>query len=181
MTVLAEGIETQAQLERLRHLRCEAGRLPVRLPFGGEVAAMLGQRPATGTRAWHRHRPRSLPLLGVRRIRLAQATLPIRISRTADQFRQVPLLRCSTSLSVADVAAVLRRCERSDRFPRRPGKAWTVAIDVMTQWNDFAVVHLDSIDKRLLEHLYQMTGCTAPASLARRRGRAPLQREEGRR
>jgi len=50
MTVLAEGIETQAQLERLRHLRCEAGQGPLFSPAvpAGEVAAMLARRPATG-------------------------------------------------------------------------------------------------------------------------------------
>ena len=47
MTVLAEGIETQAQLERLRHLRCEAGQGYLFSPTvpAGEVAAMLGQAP----------------------------------------------------------------------------------------------------------------------------------------
>jgi len=67
MTVLAEGIETQAQLERLRHLRCEAGQGPlfspaVRLARWRPCSA---RRPATGTRAWHRHRRLTLPLLGV--------------------------------------------------------------------------------------------------------------------
>jgi predicted signal transduction protein with EAL and GGDEF domain len=47
MTVLAEGIETQAQLERLRHLRCEAGQGYLFSPTvpAGKVAAMLGQAP----------------------------------------------------------------------------------------------------------------------------------------
>ena len=47
MTVLAEGIETQAQLERLRHLRCEAGQGHLFSPAvpAGEVVAMLGQAP----------------------------------------------------------------------------------------------------------------------------------------
>jgi diguanylate cyclase (GGDEF)-like protein/PAS domain S-box-containing protein len=47
MTVLAEGIETQAQLERLRHLRCEAGQGYLFSPTvpASEVAAMLGQAP----------------------------------------------------------------------------------------------------------------------------------------
>jgi Amt family ammonium transporter len=47
MTVLAEGIETRAQLERLRHLRCEAGQGYLFSPTvpAGEVAAMLGSAP----------------------------------------------------------------------------------------------------------------------------------------
>ncbi len=47
MTVLAEGIETQAQLERLRHLHCEVGQgylFSHSVPTG-EVAAMLGRVP----------------------------------------------------------------------------------------------------------------------------------------
>ncbi len=107
--------------------RATCSRLPFRLARWRPCSA---RRPATGTRAWHRHRPRSLPLLGVRRIRLAQATLPIRISRTADQFRQVPLLRCSTSLSVADVGGSLETVREVRQIPLDgPGKAWTVAID----------------------------------------------------
>ena len=47
MTVLAEGIETQAQLERLRYLRCEVGQGYLFSPTvpAGEVAAMLGRVP----------------------------------------------------------------------------------------------------------------------------------------
>ena len=47
MTVLAEGIETQAQLERLRHLHCEVGQGYLFSPTvpAGEVAAMLGRVP----------------------------------------------------------------------------------------------------------------------------------------
>ena len=45
MTVLAEGIETQAQLERLRHLRCEVGQgyLFSHTVPADEVGAMLGR------------------------------------------------------------------------------------------------------------------------------------------
>jgi EAL domain-containing protein (putative c-di-GMP-specific phosphodiesterase class I) len=47
MTVLAEGIETQGQLERLRHLGCELGQgfLFSHVVPAGEVAAMLGRAP----------------------------------------------------------------------------------------------------------------------------------------
>jgi diguanylate cyclase (GGDEF)-like protein/PAS domain S-box-containing protein len=47
MTVLAEGIETQGQLERLRHLGCELGQGFLFSPAvpAGEVAAMLGRAP----------------------------------------------------------------------------------------------------------------------------------------
>jgi hypothetical protein len=47
MTVHAEGIETQAQLERLRHLRCEVGQGYLFSPTvpAGEVAAMPGRVP----------------------------------------------------------------------------------------------------------------------------------------
>ncbi len=47
MTVLAEGIETQAQLERLRHLHCEVGQgfLFSHTVPAGEVGAMLGRVP----------------------------------------------------------------------------------------------------------------------------------------
>jgi EAL domain-containing protein (putative c-di-GMP-specific phosphodiesterase class I) len=45
MTVLAKGIETRAQLERLRHLDCEVGQGYLFSPTvpAGEVAAMLGR------------------------------------------------------------------------------------------------------------------------------------------
>jgi EAL domain-containing protein (putative c-di-GMP-specific phosphodiesterase class I) len=47
MTVLAEGIETQGQLERLRHLGCELGQGYLFSPAvpAGEVAAMLAWEP----------------------------------------------------------------------------------------------------------------------------------------
>ena len=47
MTVLAEGIETQAQLERLRHLSCELGQGYLFSPAvpADEVAAMLDRAP----------------------------------------------------------------------------------------------------------------------------------------
>ena len=50
MTVLAEGIETQGQLERVRHLGCELGQGYLFSPAvpAGEVAAMLGRK----SRGW---------------------------------------------------------------------------------------------------------------------------------
>jgi diguanylate cyclase (GGDEF)-like protein len=50
MTVLAEGIETQGQLERLRHLGCDLGQGYLFSPAvpAGEVAAMLGRK----SRGW---------------------------------------------------------------------------------------------------------------------------------
>ena len=47
MTVLAEGIETQEQLEHLRRLRCEIGQGYFFSPAApsGESAAMLGRVP----------------------------------------------------------------------------------------------------------------------------------------
>ena len=59
ITMLAEGIETHAQLERLRNLGCELGQGYLFSPAvpAGEVAAMLdrvsgdqGVRPATWAR-----------------------------------------------------------------------------------------------------------------------------------
>ena len=59
MTVLAEGIETQGQLERLRHLGCELGQGYLFSPAvpAGEVAAMLGRVP--GNWRQRRRSPRS--------------------------------------------------------------------------------------------------------------------------
>ena len=47
MTMLAEGIETKAQLEQLRHFNCELGQGYLFSPAvpASEVAAMLGRVP----------------------------------------------------------------------------------------------------------------------------------------
>jgi len=78
MTVLAEGIETQGQLERVRHLGCELGQGYLFSPAvpavsGGHArpeVAWLGQRLALLTSA-------DPPLARNGRIRLGQATLLI--------------------------------------------------------------------------------------------------------
>jgi len=59
MTVLAEGIETQEQLEHLRRLRCEIGQGYFFSPAApsGELAAMLGRVP----RSWAQRLKRSTP------------------------------------------------------------------------------------------------------------------------
>jgi hypothetical protein len=75
MTVLAEGIETQEQLERLRHLGCELDQGYLFSPVvpTGEVPAMLDREPGSWEKRLALTTPPTLLLLGMGRERFGHS------------------------------------------------------------------------------------------------------------